>query len=99
MEKLSKDEPLAVAKLTALDEVLRSAAGLWVEATAAEPYVTPGGEVKVTTTLVNRSGFPVKWERLGVSSAGADLLREELKTNQPVSRERGESIPAGGYYP
>jgi LmbE family N-acetylglucosaminyl deacetylase len=88
LEKLVKDEPLAEAKADALDEVIRSAAGLWVEALAADPYVTPGGEVKVTTTVVNRSGYPLKFETVGASSAGVDLLRAELKTNQPLTRER-----------
>ena len=87
MEKLAPEEPLAIAKLTALDEVIRSAAGLWIEATAADPYVTPGGEVKVATTVVNRSGYPTQVERVGASSAGVDILRAELKSNQPFTRE------------
>ncbi|HEX8190312.1 MAG TPA: PIG-L family deacetylase [Pyrinomonadaceae bacterium] len=93
MRKLSKDEPLVEAKLAALDEVVRSAAGLWVEAVAADPYVTPGGEVKVTTTVVNRSGFPLKFE-----TAGADAPRAELKNNQPLTRERTMRVPADAAY-
>src|ERR671932_1018967 len=46
-----------------------------------------GGEVKVTTTVVNRSDFPLKLQSVGVTSAGADVTREELKNNQPVTRE------------
>jgi LmbE family N-acetylglucosaminyl deacetylase len=88
MGKLSKEEPLVEAKRAALEEVIRSAAGLWVEAVAADPYVTPGGEVKVTTTVVNRSGYPLKFETVGASSAGVDILRTELKSNQPFTRER-----------
>jgi hypothetical protein len=87
LEKLAKDEPLAAAKSEALDEVIRAAAGLWVEALAAEPYVTPGGEVKVTTTVVNRSGYPLRFETAGASPAGADPARAELKGNQPLTRE------------
>ncbi len=73
-------------------------AGLWVEAAAADPYATPGGEVKVTTTVVNRSGYPLKFETVGVSSAGADVLRAELKTNQPLTRERTMRVPADAAY-
>lgn len=98
LSKLAPDEPLAEAKRAALDEVIRSAAGLWVEAMAADPYVTPGGEVKVTTTLVNRSGYPLKFQTVGVSSAGADVLRAELKNNQPLTRERTMRVPADAAY-
>jgi LmbE family N-acetylglucosaminyl deacetylase len=98
MVKLSKDEPLVEAKRAALDEVIRAAAGLWVEAVAADPYVTPGGEVKVTTTVVNRSAYPLKFETVGASSAGVDLLRTELKNNQPLTRERTLRVPPGAVY-
>src|ERR1044072_8038499 len=98
MSKLAKDEPLVEAKRMALDEVIRAAAGLWVEAVAADPYVTPGGEVKVTTTVVNRSAYPLKFETVGASSAGVDLLRAELKNNQPLTRERALRVPADAAY-
>ena len=98
MGALPKEEPLVAAKRAALDEVIRAAAGLWVEAVAAEPYVVPGGEVKVTTTLVNRSDFPVRMETVGASSAGVDLLRAELKKNQPLTRETTRRVPADAEY-
>jgi LmbE family N-acetylglucosaminyl deacetylase len=98
LARLPKDEPLLGAKRAALDEVIRACAGLWVEATAADPYATPGAEVKVTTTLVNRSGFPVRFEGVGVSSAGADVARDELKNNQPLARETTLRVPPGAEY-
>ena len=98
LAKLEIEEPLAEAKRAALDEVIRAAAGLWLEATAAEPFVTPGGEVRVTTTLVNRSGYPLKFESAGASSAGADVRREELKTNRPVTRERATRLTPDAAY-
>jgi LmbE family N-acetylglucosaminyl deacetylase len=98
MVKLSKEEPLARSKLAALEEVIRAAAGLWIEAVAADPYVTPGGEVKVTTTVVNRSAYPLKFETVGASSAGVDVMRAELKNNQPLTRERSLRVPADAAY-
>lgn len=86
-------DPLVESKREELLRVMLSCAGLWAEALAADPYVTPGGAVKVTTTLVNRSGYPLKLETVGVSSAGADLLRAELKANQPLSRESTLPVP------
>src|SRR3712207_4951473 len=41
-------DPLVFEKRRELGEVIRACAGLWMEATASEPYLTPGGSVKVT---------------------------------------------------
>lgn len=90
--------PLAEAKMDELLAVIYHCAGLWVEAAAAEPYVTPGGEVKVTTTVIKRSDFPVRIETVGASSAGADLLRTELKNNQPFTKERTLRVPPATAY-
>src|SRR5215212_4614961 len=67
-------DPLVFEKRRELAEVIRACAGLWIEAVAPEPYATPGGEVKVTTTVVNRSNFPLKVETVGASSAGVDVM-------------------------
>ncbi|HYY99446.1 MAG TPA: PIG-L family deacetylase [Pyrinomonadaceae bacterium] len=91
-------DPIVFEKRRELGEVIRACAGLWIEAVASDPYVTPGGEVKVTTTLVNRSDFPLKLESVGVSSAGADVRREELKNNQPLTRETVRRVPQGADY-
>jgi LmbE family N-acetylglucosaminyl deacetylase len=91
-------DPLVEAKRGELLGVMLSCAGLWVEAVAAEPYVVPGGEVKVTTTLVNRSGFPIQIEKVGVSSAGADILRAELKRNQPFTSDTSMRVPPEAPY-
>ncbi|HEX8685153.1 MAG TPA: PIG-L family deacetylase, partial [Pyrinomonadaceae bacterium] len=94
----TKRIPLAESKRETLVGVILACAGLWVEATAAEPYATPGAEVKVTTTLVKRTDYPVRFESVGVSSAGADLTRAELKNNQPLTRERTVRVPADAAY-
>src|SRR4051812_747802 len=91
-------DPLVFEKRKELGEVIRACAGLWIEAVAPEPYATPGGEVKVTTTLVNRSDFPMKFESVGVSSAGADVTRAELKNNEPLTRETIRRVPPGADY-
>jgi LmbE family N-acetylglucosaminyl deacetylase len=91
-------DPLVFEKRKELGEVIRACAGLWIEATASDPYVTPGGEVKVTTTLVNRSDFPLKFESVGVSSAGADVTRAELKNNEPLTRETTRRVPPDAEY-
>jgi LmbE family N-acetylglucosaminyl deacetylase len=91
-------DPLVFEKRKELGEVIRACAGLWIEAVAAEPYVTPGGEVKVTTTVVNRSDFPLKLESVGASSAGVDVTRAELKNNEPLTRETTRRVPPDANY-
>ena len=91
-------DPLVEAKREELLGVMLACAGLWVESLAAEPYVVPGAAVKVTTTLVNRSGFPLQLEKVGVSSAGADILRAELKQNQPFTSDANLRVPPEAPY-
>ena len=87
-------DPLVSEKRRELGEVIRACAGLWVEATAPEPYVTPGAPVKVTTTLVNRSDFPLRLVGLGPPGAGPAQAGDELRNNRPVSREVTRPAPA-----
>lgn len=48
-----------IQKSKELKEVIRSAAGLWLEATAGADTVTPGQEIKVTAAAINRSASPL----------------------------------------
>jgi LmbE family N-acetylglucosaminyl deacetylase len=95
---LSEGDALFESKRAALLETIRACAGLWVEAIASEPYVTPGSSVKVTTTVVNRSDYLLKFESVGASSAGVDVLRAELKNNQPLTKETTLTVPQDAPY-
>jgi LmbE family N-acetylglucosaminyl deacetylase len=86
-------DPWVYEKRDKVGEVIRACAGLWIEAIASAPYATPGGQVKITTTVVNRSDFPLKLEEVGASSAGVDVTQAELKNNQPLTREVTRSAP------
>jgi LmbE family N-acetylglucosaminyl deacetylase len=48
-------DPTAHRKLQELDETVALCAGLWMEAQASQPEVTPGSQFTVTTTVLNRS--------------------------------------------
>lgn len=91
--KIPADEWVHV-KRERLGEVIRACAGLWIEATAPEPYVTPGAQVKVTTTLVNRSDFPARLVDLGLIGSRPTEAGAELKNNQPVTQELDVNAPA-----
>lgn len=60
------DHPDAKRKLSEFDEAIALAAGVWVDVSAARALATPGSEVGLTLTAVNRG-------RARVRLAGAEL--------------------------
>src|SRR5437764_2607150 len=76
-----------------LGEVIRACAGLFIEATASEPYATPGAQIKINTTLVNRSDFPLRLVDLGLLGSGPTSASAELKNNQTVTQEITQPAP------
>ena len=48
------DDPIARRKLVELDEMIAAAGGVWVEAQTDKADVTPGGNLKVTLTALDR---------------------------------------------
>jgi len=69
LAKLPQDV-LVRRKRDELMEVIRSCAGLWLEAIAQSPYGTPGGRAKVVASALLRADVPVTLER-------AELFRGE----------------------
>lgn len=69
MAKLG-DDPIVRHHRALLDEVIRSAAGLWVEAIAVRPLVSPGSSVRVALSALDRSGVGMKVEAISVSPGG-----------------------------
>ncbi|MCA1633362.1 MAG: PIG-L family deacetylase [Acidobacteria bacterium] len=94
------DAEKAGLKMWGLREVIRACAGLWIENIAAAPYATPGGEVRVTTTLINRSEYPLRLERISMGYGGVGsrdswkTVNAEMKNNQPAQTETVVRVPA-----
>lgn len=80
------DDPLLKRKQRDLDEAIALCAGLWVDATASDYAVLPGGKVEVTVTSLNRGP-------LEVHKAGNALLR-----NEPNSQKLAVPIPQRADY-
>lgn len=77
-----------------LDEVLLDASGVWVEAVAQEPSVSPGDTVSVTAAVINRGGTPVVLRAVAVEG-GEPVRRDEvLPANQVVSIPVSVALPA-----
>lgn len=79
-------------------QAIAACSGLWLEAIASDESATPGSEVKVTATAINRSSVPLRLESVQVLSVDGEDPKEvavsaELSPNQPVSREVAYKIP------
>ncbi|HYE64005.1 MAG TPA: PIG-L family deacetylase, partial [Pyrinomonadaceae bacterium] len=95
ISKLSSDDPLIAVKRKELLDVIRACAGLWVEAITSSPSATPGSEVRLTATLVNRSDHPFRLESIGLPYGNpAHQANAELKNNQPVTTQLVVKLPA-----
>jgi LmbE family N-acetylglucosaminyl deacetylase len=63
--------------------VIRSAAGVWIEALASDYSFTPGDSVKITTGIVNRSGFPLTLKNVTVTFQKIpDKINQSLTDNE-----------------
>jgi hypothetical protein len=82
--------PLAKIKLTELDETIARCAGLWVDAQARQPETTPGSELNVTTTVLNRSTAEVYLE----STRLEGLADRTTLSTPPVKLEYNHSFTA-----
>ena len=68
-------EPLVQAKAAELDEALRVAAGLWVEAIADRQAVATGDKLTVTTALLSRGGVALTLESLALEAVNPGGVR------------------------
>ena len=105
MSTLETDRWVARKRIDLL-EAVRSCAGLWIEAIASEPAVTPGGEIPVTVSVLSRSGVPVRLVSLEMPQGEAlapappdttdtrGFANRALETNRPVNGVARVRVPA-----
>lgn len=84
------DDPLVAAKRAELAEVIRSCAGLWIEAVASSPTATPGRKVRVVTSVLNRSDAALTLEGVeigpgAVGRPGPRALARNVPANDTLS--------------
>ncbi len=80
-----ESNPDAARKRTELDALVRSCLGLWMEAVAQSPSASPGGEVKVKASIINRSRSTVKLERIDMPFGGVAREPEVAKPDSAKS--------------
>jgi len=106
----SKSLPSLLAvytKLTELDEtywvkikkeellrVIQSCAGLWIEAVSPDFAAAPGDEIKIQTTIVNRSEYSFRIQEIDFYELASDSdLNILLKNNNPQTFVKTIRIP------
>ncbi len=84
-------------KLPDLDEVIRSCAGLWIEAVSEKYSASPGDSVKLTAMLVNRSDLPITLKSIRwPGEAEATQSRRALPPGEPVELQGSFVVPSAG---
>ncbi len=89
-------DPLARSKLAELDETIALCAGLYVEAEAAQPEVSPGATLKVTATAINRSSAHVSLEGAemrGIWTEPVAVKATPLEPNQAIAIPFEKAVP------
>ncbi len=64
--------PIVIQKRLEVEELIRSCAGLWLEAIASRPQATPGAPLRIVTSAMARTPTPLEFERV-------ELLRYGLQ--------------------
>jgi LmbE family N-acetylglucosaminyl deacetylase len=89
-----KDNYWALEKKKELLNIIRSCAGLWMEAMADDYSGSPGSTVKIKSTFVNRSAQSFKLEKIEFPSIPEDtIVNLTLNDNKPASVENEIHIP------
>ncbi|UCF64590.1 MAG: PIG-L family deacetylase [bacterium] len=82
-------------KLQEIDTIIRSCLGLWMEATAADYYVTAGDSVRVDFQIINRSSYTLILNQLDIPFCDLDtLIDKRLSYNIPLEFAAYLTIPA-----
>jgi LmbE family N-acetylglucosaminyl deacetylase len=87
-----------VQKEKELRDVIRSCAGLWLEAIADAYTVIPGQDLKVTATVINRAGFPFIFKKIEVPGENKVVeVQQSLQENIPSQQEFSMKITRDQY--
>jgi LmbE family N-acetylglucosaminyl deacetylase len=87
-----------VQKEKELRDVIRSCAGLWLEAIADAYTVIPGQDLKVTATVINRAGFPFIFKKIEVPGESKVVeVQQSLQKDIPSQQEFSMKITRDQY--
>jgi LmbE family N-acetylglucosaminyl deacetylase len=90
-----KAVPWLEARKQELLEVIRDCAGIAIDVAAADSTVTPGSEIPVSVTVVNRSDYPFRLSMVASLHANPSIAPGTLlENNKPVKTDLKLKLPA-----
>jgi LmbE family N-acetylglucosaminyl deacetylase len=90
-----KSMPWLDTKKRELLEVIRECAGIAIDVAASDSTVTPGGELPVSVTVVNRSDYPFRLSMVASLHANPSMApNAALENNKPVKTDIKIKLPA-----
>ena len=90
----SNDDSILLAeKSRALDHLLQSCLGLYVQTTLPQAEVVPGETMKLRHGAMVRVNVPVRWEAVVYPGNIKEDIGADLRANQPVLRETTCPLP------
>jgi LmbE family N-acetylglucosaminyl deacetylase len=87
-------DPWVSFKKEKLTHIILACAGAWIDAATPDNSAIPGGDVKLTATIINRSAYPFVLERIIMPFGGTDtLVQSKLETNRPLRSNFTVKLP------
>jgi hypothetical protein len=84
-------DPLVQAKASELEEVIRAAAGLWVEAIADRQRVAPGDLLTVNAAVLARGGSPLVLESFALEAVTPGTA--QVLVSRPDGKPLADNLP------
>lgn len=93
LQKVNND-PLIQEKMNEVESLIRSCAGLWIEANARRDEYIPGDSVHISLSAVNRSPVAMKIGSIFSTQLNIDnSVSQPLKNNEPFQWEWKSVLP------
>ena len=87
------DEHWRNRKKWELNRLIRSCLGLYAEATTDDYFTTPGGKLRTSFSIINRSAEPISILKMRVGAIYDTALTVQLKNNVPLKTTTWLKIP------
>ncbi len=87
------DEYWKEVKLKELKEIIRSCAGIWVEAVSKDFFISPGDNIDITTGIVNRSDLKITLNKISLAYADALSIASVLPKGKMQNNSFTVQIP------
>jgi len=93
-----KNEHWKAIKLNEIDELIKSALGLYIETRASDFSIAPGGEVELNVEVINRSSASINLMSVSYGAIKDTTVNAQLSSNKEVTWETQLAIPQGAQY-